>query len=82
MAFRLLNPDDHPLAIQIGQVEGAEFGEPEPGGIKRGEDSTMLQIAWGHKDGSDIGVAENRGSLRCRRGYGIWSSIHVCPRVV
>lgn len=63
MAFSLLNPDDHPLAIQIGQVEGAEFGEPEPGGIKRGEDSTMLQIAWGHKDGSDIGVAENRGEL-------------------
>ena len=72
MAFRLLNPDDHPLAIQIGQVEGAEFGEPEPGGIKRGEDSTMLQIAWGHKDGSDIGVAENRGACAAAgdTGYG------------
>jgi hypothetical protein len=63
MAFGLLNPDDHPLAIQIGQAEGTEFGEPEPGGIERGEDGAMLQIAWGHKDSSDIGVAEDRGEL-------------------
>ena len=63
MAFGLLHPADHPLAMQIGQAEGTELGEPEPGGIERGEDGAMLQMAWSHKDSSDIGVAEDRGEF-------------------
>jgi hypothetical protein len=70
MAFGLLNPDDHPLAIQVGQAEGAEFGEPEPGGIERGEDGAMLQVAWGRKDGSDIGGTEESRELTLPPGIG------------
>jgi hypothetical protein len=70
MAFGLLHPDDHPLAIQIGPAEGAEFGEPKPGGRERGEDGAMLQMAWGHKESSDIGVAEDRGELSLPPGIG------------
>jgi hypothetical protein len=70
MAFGLPNPDDHPLAIQIGQAEGAEFGEPESGGLERSEDGAMLQIVWGHKDSSDIGVAEDSRELSLPPGIG------------
>ena len=70
MAFGLPNPDDHALTLQVGQAEGAEFSEPEPGGIEGGKDRAMLQVARGRKDGSDLCLAENRGKLPRPPGIG------------
>ena len=70
MAFGLRNPDDHPLALQVGQAKGAEFREPEPRGIERGEDGAMLQVTRGHQDGSDIGGAQDRGEPALPPGRG------------
>src|SRR3989442_13034245 len=63
MAFGLPNPNDHPLAIQVGKAEGTEFRGPEPRGIEGREDGPMLQVPRSRQDSSDMGGAEDGGEL-------------------
>ena len=47
LAFALPHPQDHARAVDIRDLQLAQFGHPQPRRIERGEDGPMFQIAWG-----------------------------------
>jgi len=47
LAFALPHPQDHARAVDIGALQLAQFGHPQPRGIERGEDGPVLQVMGG-----------------------------------
>jgi len=48
-------------AADIGDLQLAELGHPQPCGIERGENGPVLQMGRGSQQGRDLGLAEDGG---------------------
>src|SRR5438552_7631657 len=59
LAFALTHPNDHASRVDVGALELTEFGDPHARGIEGGENSTMLQVAWGQQQRLDLLATED-----------------------
>ena len=57
----LADLDDHALGVDVRALELAEFGDAEAGGIQRGQDHAMFQVAWSEQQRRDLVATEDDG---------------------
>jgi hypothetical protein len=78
----LVDLDDHPFGVDVRALELTEFGDPEAGGIQRGEDRAMLEVARCQQQRLDLVATEDDGERLGLFGIGNIVTIHGRPRVV
>jgi hypothetical protein len=72
MAFALINPDDHALAINRSGLKANGFGYPQAGRITHRQDHSVLQVVDGAQKAPDFVLAQNdRKLLRFTAGGNI-----------
>ena len=59
----MADADHHALALDIRDLEGAQFGHPQARAIEGGKHGTMFQIAWGGEHRRDLRPTQHRGQL-------------------
>src|SRR6201998_742125 len=61
LALALLDPDDHPVTIDIGELERYALRGSQTGGISQAEDRPVLDIRRRGEQPTDLLRAENNG---------------------
>jgi hypothetical protein len=56
-----MHDHDHALRVDIGALKPTEFGRPQAGGIKSGENEAVLEVARCPHDGLDLVSREDDG---------------------
>ena len=63
---------DHPVAVNVGDLEPQRFAESQPRGVARGEDHAVLGTRYAFEEPNDVlGVQDDRqrlAALRQRQG--------------
>ena len=54
-------PEDHARAVNIGDLQLAQFGHPQARGIEGGEDGAVFEVGQRCQYGRDFGLAEDGG---------------------
>jgi hypothetical protein len=63
LAFGLADADHHAWALDIRDLEGAQFGHPQARARESGTHGTMCQSAWGGEQRRDVRSTQHRGHL-------------------
>src|SRR6516164_6042571 len=61
LALALFDPDDHPVTIDIGELERYDLRGAQPGGISQAQDRLVLDVCRRGEEPTDLFRAQNNG---------------------
>jgi hypothetical protein len=80
-ALALFDPDHHPPAVDIADLQPHRLRGPQPGGVRRGQRRAALQTGHRFEKAHDLICTEHQRQLAGSRAYGMRSGRSLWPSV-